>query len=381
METEDTSKSEGLDNPEVFEKYKFAAQIANEALATVYKEAVVGKTIYSLCELGDNIITEKLKHVYKKKKDLLKGIAFPTCVSINEQVCHNSPSKSEKEEENVKLQDNDVVRIDLAVHVDGYIATVATTKILTNSEIINGKAADVFAAADVCHKAAIRLLKSGHSNKDITKLIHNVCETFKVNPAEGVLSHQLKRFVIDGSRCIIQKLTGDHDVDDVTFKDFEVYGLDIVITSGEGKFKETEPRTTIFKRDEEVNAQIKRDSSIKVLKEIKEKHENFPFNISSLDQKVARLGIAELKQTNMVVGYPVLCEKPKNFVIHIKSTILITPKEIVVATGHEIQKYHSEYKPDDETMKLFNGPLKFKLKKKKDDKKDSTKKEDKMDEE
>jgi len=70
---------------------------------------------------------------------------------------------------------------------------------------IDGKAADCFAAADVCQKVALRYLKEGKTNKEITSIIQKICELFKVNSAEGVLSHQLKRYVIDGSKTIIQK--------------------------------------------------------------------------------------------------------------------------------------------------------------------------------
>jgi methionine aminopeptidase len=50
----------------------------------------------------------------------------------------------------------------LAVHVDGYIATVAITKFLT-SEKVEGKAGDLLAAAYFCQQAALRVLKPGYS--------------------------------------------------------------------------------------------------------------------------------------------------------------------------------------------------------------------------
>ena len=48
-----------------------------------------------LCGLGDKTVeAEAAKFYNKKDKDgnkIDKGIAFPTCVSVNNQVCHNSP--------------------------------------------------------------------------------------------------------------------------------------------------------------------------------------------------------------------------------------------------------------------------------------------------
>lgn len=53
-----------------------------------------------------------------------KGVAFPTCVSVNECVCHNSPLISEAQED---IKEGDIVKVDLGVHIDGYIAVVAHT--------------------------------------------------------------------------------------------------------------------------------------------------------------------------------------------------------------------------------------------------------------
>jgi methionine aminopeptidase len=59
-----------------------------------------------------------------------KGMAFPTCISINEICGHYSPLISdakEKEAEIGILKEGDVVKIDLGVHIDGYIALVGHT--------------------------------------------------------------------------------------------------------------------------------------------------------------------------------------------------------------------------------------------------------------
>lgn len=59
-----------------------------------------------------------------------KGIAFPTCVSVNNICAHYSPLVSdanETEKETATLKEGDVVKIDLGVHIDGYIALVGHT--------------------------------------------------------------------------------------------------------------------------------------------------------------------------------------------------------------------------------------------------------------
>jgi len=81
-----------------------------------------------------------------------KGIAFPTCLSINEICGHYSPLVSdanEKEIENAILKDGDVVKIDLGVHIDGYISLVAHTIVCqaNKDSKVGGKKADVILAA------------------------------------------------------------------------------------------------------------------------------------------------------------------------------------------------------------------------------------------
>lgn len=53
-----------------------------------------GKSVAEVCEYGDSLIEKLTGNVYKTKK-MEKGIAFPTCISVNECVGHYSPLKSE----------------------------------------------------------------------------------------------------------------------------------------------------------------------------------------------------------------------------------------------------------------------------------------------
>ena len=59
------------------------------------------RNIYEICQESDNLIKEKLSKIYKKK--FIKGIAFPTCISLNE-VCGFSPlSKNSDTPTNTKF--------------------------------------------------------------------------------------------------------------------------------------------------------------------------------------------------------------------------------------------------------------------------------------
>lgn len=71
-------------------------------------KCVAGASIIDICEFGDNQINEETSKVFKKEKEIKKGIAFPTCISVNNCVCHFSPLKSDPI---VTLKDGDLVKV------------------------------------------------------------------------------------------------------------------------------------------------------------------------------------------------------------------------------------------------------------------------------
>ena len=103
---------------------------------------------------------------------------------------------------------------------------------------VTGRKADVVIAARKCFEGALRLLKEGNLNTQITKVIGDVSAVFKTSPLEGVLSHQVKKHMIDGDNVIINKETPEQKVEEHKFERYEVYVLDILLSTGEGKPKE-----------------------------------------------------------------------------------------------------------------------------------------------
>lgn len=173
--------------------------------------------------------------IFKKEKDLQKGIAFPTCLSINNCVCHFSPTKNETD---YLLKAEDIVKIDLGAHIDGFIAVAAHT-VFIGASVTNpatGRKADVVLAAYWASQAALRLLKVGSTNYGVTEAVQKIANSYKCKPIEGMLSHQLKQFKIDGEKTIIQNPNDaqkkEHEKCD--FEVHEVYAMDVLISTGEG---------------------------------------------------------------------------------------------------------------------------------------------------
>ena len=234
----DEATSNDLTNPDIVTKYRTAGDIANKALAAVLAVCVPGKLCVELCNTGDDYINEAVSKIYNQKKDgkklVEKGIAFPTCISVNNCVGHYSPLVSE---DKVTLVEGDLVKIDLGVHVDGYVAVVAHTALVGGVKA-EGRKADVIMAAWTASEVAQRMLKEGAKNNEITKAIATIAESFKCTPVEGVLSHQMKRFVIDANKTIINKMTAEQQVPENTIDKNDVFAIDVVMSTGEGKPKQ-----------------------------------------------------------------------------------------------------------------------------------------------
>ena len=51
------------------------------------------------------------------------------------------------------------------------------------------------------------------------------------------MSHQVKQFVIDANKCVLNKPTPEAKVEPGTFEENEAWAIDVVLSTGEGKPK------------------------------------------------------------------------------------------------------------------------------------------------
>lgn len=331
-EEEDTT----LNNSDVVMKYKKAAAWANESLQVVINATKAGAKVVDLCKLGDETITDKVQSMFRGVE---KGIAFPTSVSVNACVCHNSPVPGEETTPQV-IALGDVVRIDLAVHIDGYCAQVAHTLHVTEGgELIpDSKEANIITAAYAALNCALRKIRPGANTYEVTEIIEKAAAHFGVTPVDGVLSHMMKRYIVDGFRSIPSKKVPEHMVHEYTIEPAQVWTLDIVYTTGKGKLKEREVRPSIFKVSLENNYATKMESARELQREVDTKFQTFPFGVRNLETKKARLGLSEMVKHGVVSPYPVLFEKDGETVAQFKVTLLVTQKKIERVTGLPMQK-------------------------------------------
>ena len=197
-------------------------------------------------------------------------------------------------------------------------------------------------------------------NEQISEVIGKVAEAYHVTPVEGVLSHQLSRYVIDGARVIMNKPTAEQKVETVEIEENDVWSIDIVMSTGNGQLRDGNTRTTVFKREIDTQYLLKMKAARYLHQEVAKRFPTFPFTLRAFDEKQARLGITEMLQNQMVDPYPVLYEKPDEFIAQFKTTVFVLPKQILPAFQPVPQAcVKSEYEvTDPAVVAILNAPLK-----------------------
>ena len=218
------------------------------------------------------------------------------------------------------------------------------------------------------------MLRPGTSLLDISETMGKINRNYGVYEVEGVLSHQMKRFVIDGTKAIPNKISlvqSPAESDELVEED-DVFAIDIVVSTPPLK-KQPSPdaafdphyelpapreqgdkyKPTIFKRNVDATYMLKLASSRQVHSEIMRKAQTFPFCIRQLETRVPRVGIKEMIEHNMLSVYPSLFEReglsassisncitlyPSLFLLgcivaQIKMTCLVTEKGTVFISG------------------------------------------------
>lgn len=198
----------------------------------------------------------------------------------------------------------------------------------------------MIAAVTTAADAVVRLMRPGTTNAQITEVVTKTAEDFGVSCIEGVFSHVVKRFEIEGEKRVDNAIpetpaTGDAKTKACTLEANEVWGFDIVMSTGAGKSHEADDATTVYRRNGKQQQQLKLKASRAVLSEVNKKFPVFPFSMRNLETDPAKraFGCRNCAEHTLLDAYPVLSEKDGDFVAHLKFTVLLLPSGTMRITG------------------------------------------------
>jgi len=118
-------------------------------------------------------------------QDAGAGLAFPLNVSLNEDAAHDTASRDDER----VFSDGDVVKLDLGVHLDGYIADTAVTVDLGDHPLLLEASARGL-------DAAISIVAPGVSVGELGSAIHGEIESRGFRPIANLTGHGLDRYRI-----------------------------------------------------------------------------------------------------------------------------------------------------------------------------------------
>lgn len=160
-------------NDTIHECYRNAGKVASKVLKEAEGRVKEDVALLEIAEYAESRI-----------EALGAKPAFPCNISLNEVASHYTP------EDNVqRFKKGDVVKIDIGVHIDGYIAdTAATVEIGTKNHSM------LIKASEEALEKAIASIKDQANTGTIGKLIEETIKKHGFNPVKDLTGHSLERY-------------------------------------------------------------------------------------------------------------------------------------------------------------------------------------------
>jgi methionyl aminopeptidase len=292
---------------EVIQKYKQAGEILKKA-QELAKEIV--KPGAGIQEITDKIEAKILKDGGK--------IGFPLNVSINENAAHFTPDTNC----DLKFEKEDLVKIDIGVHVDGYIADSAITLSMNNC----AEHKNLIKAAEAGLKAALEIAKPGVTLGELGTAIETAITEFDVVPIANLTGHLLEQNNLHAGLSI----PNIKNESDITLEEGIAIAIEPFSTTGAGMVTDAKE---VYIYEYLQDKPTRNREARKILEMSKNEFGGLPFAIRWVEKEFgklkARMAINELAKSKALYQYPVLKEKTGALVAQAEHTVLILDTPIV----------------------------------------------------
>ena len=278
----------------ILENYRRAGVI----LVEVRKEATGlikdGGSLLEVAEFVENNIREKGGEP-----------AFPCNISRNEEAAHATPSIDDQ----TVFGKDDLVKLDIGVHIDGYIADSAVTVDLS------GNYDGLVKAAEAALDEAIKIIRDGVSTIEIGEVIGTTIKERGYKPVVNLSGHGLSRYDSHAPPTI-PNVKYEHGV---TLHENNVVAIEPFATDGGGKVVES-GNAEIFSLIKPKPVRMR--EAKKLLDEIKN-YQGLPFAKRWLPRERLELALRTVETAGILRDYPVLREEEKGMVSQAEHTVII----------------------------------------------------------
>ncbi|MFA5237112.1 MAG: type II methionyl aminopeptidase [Methanoregula sp.] len=287
---------------EILEKYQAAGKLAATILKESAQEIRVGRSYLELVE-----------SVEARVKNEGAGLAFPLNVSLNEDAAHDTASTGDDR----VFAKGDVVKLDLGVQIDGYIADTATTIDLGNNALL-------LEASREALEAAIRAVRPGVTTGELGAVVEMEITRRGYRPVANLTGHGLDQYVAHTDPTIPNIAINGGTV----LEEGMAIAIEPFATTGSGRVGE-KTRVEIYSQIAEKPVRI--PTARAVMEQIRDL-QGLPFSRRWFNDKKMDLALLGLAKSQIVHGYPVLSDLPGSLVSQHEHTLIVTADGCIVTT-------------------------------------------------
>lgn len=243
--------------------------------------------------------------------------AFPTNLSINDIAAHYTPSHNDASVA------KGLLKVDIGVQVDGWIADTAFSLDLENSKE-NKK---LIEASEIALKSAIQKIKLGISLGEIGKAVQDSIEKEGFSPIINLSGHEMKEYELHAGLSIPSI---DNKMPDRIKK--SLYAIEPFATAGSGRVIEGKPSGIYLLQDDR---NLRNPKAREILNFIIEEYKTLPFCSRWIVKKFgvsSLFALRQLEENENLHQYPQLVEVSHAKVSQSENTVLVGEKEIKVTT-------------------------------------------------
>lgn len=293
---------------EILDNYKKAGRIARECLEFGSGLIRPGTKIISVVEQ----IEEKIN-----KSGV--GLAFPINISTNEFAAHDTADVGDQR----VFKAGDLVKLDLGVHVDGYIADSAVTFSLSSGKD------ELYKIAQKALNEALKIMIPGMHVLTVSEVIEETIRGADFRPIRNLTGHSLDKYTLHAG---IEFPNVKTDIK-YQMKDGDVFAIEPFVTDGSGKVVDTD-RTLIYMFLSD--RPLRFPESRRILDMAKNDFHSLPFTKRWILQKIPGLSpvklnliLRQLEQNNSLHAYPALREIKNGHVAQAEHTVIVGDKPVV----------------------------------------------------
>ena len=287
---------------EILENYRKAGRILAEVLAEAGPRVELGASLLDVA----NFVEDAIRSRGAKP-------AFPCNISLDRNAAHYTPSPLDA----TRFGEN-MVKLDVGVHVDGYIADAAITVDLGGHE-------SLVEASRVALEAALEIIRPGIDTAQIGKAIEDVITGYGYKPVYNLTGHGLSRYLAHDEPAVPNRAMEKGTV----LKDGDVIAIEPFATNGSGRISEA-----LINEIYGLSAfrPVRLPAARTLLKEISESYRTLPFARRWLKGERAEYALMQLLRSGAVHRYPVLWEVEGALVSQAEHTVVVLEKGCEVIT-------------------------------------------------